>query len=561
MPKFFGKSSKKSVAATTTAQSVDWSKVSDDDEDDNVLGSVEAHATNSGAGEGEKGKIDWVALSDNDDSEESNSSAPVENDGKEEGGAIDWDALSDDEDDGKSPAGGLRVPAGGVDWDALDSDEDGEEKPEKAGGGTVDWDNLDSDEEGGEEDEEESSQGGGNDNSGFDYLDALLSDDEEEIGTRDGDGVKKEGKVDWDNLDESDGEVDEETKKRDEQLKARIFAALNEEFEEEQEFQKQQEQKKREKEEAAEASKSTSSSKKKTSGFGGGFARLRRQSMTDKDSGVEKIKSGKSKEKDSKGNKSSTSSSSSRPGGMNKLMLGRSTAKLALPPASTAPKLPSYVVSYVADEYLKSNDMPPKPVKQGYLNKTGPSKGRHSRKYNRRWCVLYRDSMMYYEKFGDSEPKGTFSIKQVQSVRTLAGQKGEDKNIVSVAFEVVLPERVYHFVAESEREQREWLRTLQMAASAKVSDSHLNEEKGGGSGEIIFDIKCEGNRKIIKCGTNLTYKDFNKLVVDKFSTMLPSTKDYHIYMTDTNCWLSDRVKEKDISTAVKNSTQLELRKR
>jgi len=444
--------------------------------------------------------------------------------------SFDWGALDDDSDDdsggsgGGTPAPDSNAEKKQINWESLDDDDDDDEEETesavaKAGSSSIqnfDWDDDGDDEDDEEKENSDKEEGGGDGGGGggmFDYLDALLSDDEEEKE----EGGKKEGGIDWGNL--SDEEKDDETRKRGDALKAKIFAALDEEVEAEAEFQKERAQKKQ-----ASQQKSTDSvaPKMQKARSGGMFGRS--------------------------------------PSSM-KMMKASKKVQTSFDIKEVSPTIPAYIVSYVKDVWLKENPTYEKTIKQGYLNKAGPAK--RKRTFHRRWVVLTSTTVSYYEKFGDPEPKGSFLVELISSVRTVT-EKGaaEDKVPVNLAFEVVTPSRMFLFVAETPKSQSDWIRTMSMISSkSKISTSNSCHT----TADVLLEVFCQKNRKLIKVNLSLPYEAFRDKLIEKFLPMFPNPHEldgFEVFLPKEKVWLQSVLDGKSVSSYLAtNLTSVQLQKK
>ncbi len=290
-----------------------------------------------------------------------------------------------------------------VDWDALGSDHEGEKVEREH-----------SDDSKGEEGPKPTSK------FNWDDLDEPEGDDEDGQEEKEGEGM-------FDYLDalmsdeEDEEDMDDETRKMSEQIKLKILSALQDEAEEEVQFRQTQQKNKEEKNQEKAASQEPKK-EGKISKF---------------------LHSSRAKEK-------------SKP----KLEMD---ARVGRPGSShDNPVVPPHVVHFIHDIWLKDHPLPPKPLKQGFLQKAESlSQMKHSQ---RKWCVVAGQDLCYYERFGDPEPQGSIPFVSIKSISNVA--RSPEVGDVYFSIEITLKDHSQlFFCALSKKEQNDWTRILQGACS------------------------------------------------------------------------------------------------
>ncbi|NWU88616.1 SKAP1 protein, partial [Upupa epops] len=79
--------------------------------------------------------------------------------------------------------------------------------------------------------------------------------------------------------------------------------------------------------------------------------------------------------------------------------------------------------------------------------------------WQKRWCVLNRETFLYYANEKSKQPKGSFSIEQY-SARIVSHQRKDSRK--NCCFELVCPgKRTYEFAAPSPAEAEDWVDQIQ----------------------------------------------------------------------------------------------------
>ncbi|KAK7830020.1 hypothetical protein U0070_003475, partial [Myodes glareolus] len=113
-------------------------------------------------------------------------------------------------------------------------------------------------------------------------------------------------------------------------------------------------------------------------------------------------------------------------------------------------------------------------LKQGFMEKTGP---KHKEPFKKRWFALdpLERRLLYYKNPLDAFEQGQVFLGSNEQGYEVCEDlpRGIRGNRWKVGLTVVTPERKFIFTCPSEKEQREWLESLQDVLSSPLSPLHL----------------------------------------------------------------------------------------
>jgi len=140
-------------------------------------------------------------------------------------------------------------------------------------------------------------------------------------------------------------------------------------------------------------------------------------------------------------------------------------------------------------------------MKEGWLKKEGYT----VKSWKKRWTVLDKTLLSYYEKENKKKKLGAFSVRD--SKVKLDSYKGK-KN----SFEVVTPARTYHFVATNEREAKSWVEAIE-AASGKTKPLPKKPESNSSNGRSQQQTSSQNTAASPSQRKKMTVDDFDLLKV------------------------------------------------
>lgn len=115
----------------------------------------------------------------------------------------------------------------------------------------------------------------------------------------------------------------------------------------------------------------------------------------------------------------------------------------------------------------KKTDISPVSIKEGYLWKLSPRGG-----WQKRYCVVLNDKLLYYRKKYDPEPAGEIPLPGAAEVEIVDGHDRVDTPVPTWEFTLAengdeLGTRKFHLRAESEKLRMGWARTLNKLIASK----------------------------------------------------------------------------------------------
>ncbi|XP_039610827.1 unconventional myosin-X isoform X2 [Polypterus senegalus] len=110
-------------------------------------------------------------------------------------------------------------------------------------------------------------------------------------------------------------------------------------------------------------------------------------------------------------------------------------------------------------------------LKQGWLHKKGGGSSTLSRRnWKRRWFVLRQSKLMYFENDSEEKLKGTLDVRQAKEIIDNTGKEN--------GIDIIMPERIYHLIAESAEDASHWFSVLsQVHGSTEQEIREMHDEQ------------------------------------------------------------------------------------
>lgn len=225
---------------------------------------------------------------------------------------------------------------------------------------------------------------------------------------------------------------------------------------------------------------------------------------------------------------------------------------------SGKPFIPSYIISYVLEDYLKEAKGKPKgPLKQGYLTKCASN--RHGGRRKRRWCILNDQELLYYQRFGDVEPRGSIHLSSVLKCEAY------DSKSHSFAFDVVTGDKSFLMHADNTQDREDWI--YQINAASQDAKNACVQPVQHASSHVMVDVKVPAIEmsKLVKMDGNITYTRARDIISGKFKQIpvLSSIHDnLHLYLPAYNRWLDEvLLKDEFVSSVLRSKSVILLKER
>ncbi|NXO01209.1 SKAP1 protein, partial [Rhinopomastus cyanomelas] len=139
--------------------------------------------------------------------------------------------------------------------------------------------------------------------------------------------------------------------------------------------------------------------------------------------------------------------------------------------------------------------------------------------WQKRWCVLNRETFFYYANEKSKQPKGSFSIKHY-SARMVPHQRKDSRR--NCCFELTCPgKRTYEFAAPSSAEAEDWVDQIQFLLKDLSSLTIPCDDEDE---EVYNDVDSSDSIQTSPHNTTMNHEETNLEMEEDIYEVLPGKK-------------------------------------